>query len=176
MIDADPYLIKKMPAMAFASAATRVEWSRKAQGVSGLRRASAPLLDEGSSVDIGRFARVVTSGPVRMDGARALRTEEDLAEDVFLETDVPSTSDGNYIVPIAGDGLASIGLVWLERRPINAVELQFAADRMPAVEGVRVQVLVGDHPAHLRGTQVIETLWQGQWVTLPGPIERQDDR
>ena len=53
------------------------------------------------SVDIARFARVVTWDPNRNDGARATRIEEFRAEDLFLEANVPVQPDGT--LPGAGE-------------------------------------------------------------------------
>ena len=45
-------------------------------------------------VDLGQFARVVTSDPDRRDGARAGRLEEFRAENVFLTTELAPQADG----------------------------------------------------------------------------------
>lgn len=84
---------------------------------------------------------------------------------------------------MTAEGIGSIGLIWYERRPINTLGLQFAdSASMPGVDGVKVQVWVGtscDPTAELclgAESAIIETLWQGRWVTLPGSIERHNDR
>ena len=118
------------------------------------------------SVDIGRFARVVTSDPTRIDGASSARREEYQTKDLFLETSLPPTADGSYVLPATEGGMGSIGLVWYERRPINTLELQFADPaRMPAVDGVRVEAWVGTPRTDSWPLDNIsETLWQESWV------------
>ena len=77
-------------------------------------------------------------------------------------------------------GMGSIGLVWSERRPINSLELQFTdSARMPSVDDVKVQIWVGTNTVDGASDSfdtIVATLWHGHWVTLLGPIERQDDR
>ena len=51
------------------------------------------------SVDMARFARVVTWDPNRTDGARANRIEEFRAEDLFLEANLPAQADGTSGCP-----------------------------------------------------------------------------
>ena len=78
-------------------------------------------------VDVARFGRVVTWDPNRSDGARASRIEEFRAEDVFLESDVPVQPDGTYRLPMSSNGLACIGLQWLNRRALKELALEFPA-------------------------------------------------
>lgn len=173
------FLFREVPT-AFASATALLKSVYGARSTRLLAWLSdAPANREGS-VDIARFARVVTSDPTRIDGTSSGRIEEYHAKDLFLETALSPTSDGSYVVPVTEGGMGSIGLVWCERRPIKSLELQFAdAARTPSVDGVKVQVWVGtntvDGAADSFDT-IVETLWQGRWVTLPGPIERQNDR
>jgi hypothetical protein len=146
-------------------------------------------------VDIARFARIVTSDPTRLDGASSGRVEKYQRKDLFLETALAPASDGSYVVPVTEEGMGSIGMVWWERRPINSLELQFAdSARIPSVDGVEVHVWVGtempqteidllgfgqlpDEPIEpTDSSKIIETLWQGQWVRLPGVIETQNGR
>jgi hypothetical protein len=171
------FLLKDAPVAAFASAAAWAEFASRTQTLPLLGWPGDSQSGENNPVDAGQFARVVTSDPTRMDGARAQRTEEYRAEDIFLETDVPPAADGSYVVPTADDGLGTIGLVWYERRPINALEVQFAdPSHVPAPEGVRVQAWVGTESPHYGMIAPWETLWQGRWVSLPGAIQRLADR
>ena len=52
-------------------------------------------------VDIGLFARVVTSDPARREGAKAGRLDEFRAEDVFLAAEIAPDENGHYLVPAA---------------------------------------------------------------------------
>lgn len=117
------------------------------------------------SFDAGRFARVVTSDPHRMDGARSTRVQEFRAEDVFLESNLRPNPDGSYMVPQATDRTSTIGLVWTEVRVPTRLELVFAPGLvMPPTTGVAVQAWEG------------ESLWQGEWKPLQGTIEVRGDR
>src|SRR5215471_5566411 len=154
------FLLREFPSAALASAAA---WSGLAQ------EHSAELVAHNAPLDIGHFARVTTSDAARVRGARAARTEEFRADDLFLETDVPVSADGNYVVPVAENGLGCIGLVWVERRPIRMLELGFPSTAPPP-DGVRVQVWVGNRMDEWGTPTIIETLWQGHWVPLSGQI------
>lgn len=156
---------------AFASA-TELTW---AQAIPLWESSGDSNSSEMDAIDAGRFARVVTSDPTRMDGARASRTEEYRAEDVFLETDVPASADGTYVAPTAQNGMACIGLNWYERRSIITLELRFAdGSHVPSPADVRVQAWVGT--PHYGVIAPWETLWQGRWVSLPGPIQTEGNR
>ncbi len=111
------------------------------------------------AVDIARFARVATWDPNRKEGCRAKRTEEFLAEDVFLETDLAPNAGGAYSVPVATNGLGCVGLQWLNQRLLRELSLQFAdPSQMPAPDAVRVEQWIG------------ESAWQGQWVSMAGEM------
>lgn len=110
-------------------------------------------------VDVAPFARVVTSDPQRIEGCRAGRTEEYLAEDIFLEDPLSPDADGAYTVPMAPQKGGSIGLHWLERRRLTELYLQFASSP-PPLDSVQLQVWVG------------ESHWQGRWVTIPAGVEQ----
>ena len=115
--------------------------------------------------EIGRFGRLVTSDPHRMDGARATRVQEFRADDVFLETNLRAAADGSYTVPRALDGLAAVGLVWTELRTPTRLELAPAPGaQLPAADGVQVQCWDG------------ESLWQGEWKPVHGTIEVAEGR
>ena len=121
----------------------------------------APQSAESEPLDVGRFARVVTWDPDRMDGARASRIEEFQAEDLFPETDAPREADGTYRVPTGAKGLACIGLQWLNRRALKMLALEFPdATAVPPTNAVQVQGWFG------------ESAWQGGWKPLAGRDDR----
>jgi hypothetical protein len=117
------------------------------------------------SVDIARFARVVTWEPNRTDGARANRIEEFRAEDLFLESNVPRQPDGIYRVPLSTNKLGCIGLQWLNRRALKELALEFPSGvRIPLTNAVQVQGWFG------------ESAWQGNWKPLEGEIHAVGNR
>ncbi len=116
-------------------------------------------------VDMARFARVVTWDPERMDGARASRTEEFRAEDVFTETELLPNRDGHYTVPQWTNGTGCIGLQWLNRRVLRELAMQFAdGTPVPAPDSVRVEGWFG------------ESAWQGDWKTLTNQCRQEVGR
>ena len=123
------------------------------------RSKTAVAVDPQPPVDVARFARVVTWDPNRMDGCRASRIQEFLAEDLFLETDVQPDASGCYQAPATTNGLACIGLQWLNHRALSELGLEFAdAVKLPDPAEVHVQAWLG------------ESAWQGRWEPLPaGP-------
>jgi hypothetical protein len=118
-----------------------------------------------TAVDIAPFGRVFTCDPNRHEGTRATRTEEFPAEDFVLETELRPGRDGNYRVPVSANGLACVGVRWLNRRALRtlALELPEGAPRLRA-DRVRVQAWFG------------ESLWQGQWKNLDGQLQAQGRR
>ncbi len=110
--------------------------------------------------DIAPFARLVTWDPNRTDGARASRIEEYRAEDLFLESDLPQSPDGNYQVPVSTNGLGCIGLQWLNRRALTELALEFT-DLVggSVINSVQVQGWFG------------ESAWQGSWKSLAGEMQ-----
>jgi hypothetical protein len=117
------------------------------------------------SFDAGRFARVVTCDPHRMDGAHSSRVQEFRAEDVFPETNLPVGPDGNFAVPAGPDGTGAVGLVWTEPRVLTRLELAFAPGTpAPSTTGVSAQAWVG------------QSIWQGEWKPIQGTIEVRDGR
>jgi hypothetical protein len=128
------------------------------------RVVSTQRMDE-DAVDVGRFARVVTWDPERMDGARANRIQEFLAEDLFTDTAVPRQVDGTYRVPASQSGEACIGLQWLNRRALKTLGLEFAdAASVPPTNAVQVQGWFG------------ESAWQGGWKRLAGEVSVSGNR
>jgi hypothetical protein len=129
------------------------------------RAANAAKIRPAERVDVARFARVVTWDPQRMDGARAKRTEEFRADDLFTETELLPNQDGNYAVPQWTNGLGCIGLQWLGRRPLVEMALEFA-DRtpIPKPDSVRVEGWFG------------ESAWQGNWKPLTNECQVEDRR
>jgi hypothetical protein len=121
--------------------------------------------DPEPSVDIARFARVVTWDPNRTDGARANRIEEFRAEDLFLESNVSRQPGGTYWVPLSTNKLGCIGLQWLNRRALKEVALEFSGFvGISAINGVQVQGWFG------------ESAWQGNWKPLEGEIHADGKR
>lgn len=113
-----------------------------------------------TAVDIAPFGRVFTGDPNRHEGTRATRVEEFPAEDFVLETELRPGRDGSYRVPVSANGLACVGVWWLNRRALRslALELPEGAPRWRA-DRVRVQAWFG------------ESLWQGQWKDLEGQLQ-----
>lgn len=114
--------------------------------------------------DIARFARVVSSDPSRRDGARSNRIQEYRDDDVFLEKDIQPDAQGRYTVTAQVDGLASIGLRWIERRRIRQVTIAFAdARHAPSPLSAQVQYWTGESP------------YQGEWRPFNGTIIAAND-
>lgn len=122
----------------------------------------ASVSGETMKVDIAPFAQVITSDPQRTEGCRAGRTEEYLADDIFLETPLPPDADGAYTMPIDAQKGGSIGLHWLERRRLTELHLHFAS-APPTRDSVQLQAWVG------------ESHWQGKWVPLPASVEQREN-
>jgi hypothetical protein len=111
----------------------------------------------GAAVDMAPFARVVTWDPQRMDGARASRIEEFRAEDLFTETELKLSGDGNYLVPLWTNGVGCIGLQWPNRRALRALALEFGhSSQVSEANSIRVEGWFG------------ESAWQGNWKPLEG--------
>ncbi len=124
---------------------------------SAVRTTDANGPQSGPYFDVARFARVVSSDPLRHDGARRSRVQEYHAEDIFLEWDVQANEAGEYVVPAARDGVGTIGLRWVERRAVRSLVLEFAeASDAPIADGARVQFWAGESP------------YQGKWKWLNG--------
>lgn len=107
-------------------------------------------------VNIAPFARVCTWDPRRKTGASASRTEEFRAEDLYTETELISGDSGRYTVPVY-EGTGCIGLQWLERRRVR----NLAVRGLPASD-LTVEAWAG------------ESLWQGQWTTVPARVEERE--
>lgn len=126
-----------------------------------IRSGSAVAAPAEPPVDVAPFGRVVTWDPNRMEGARASRIEEFPAADLFLETDLHAETDGNFAVPVSTNGLACIGVQWLNRRAVKELSLGFVdATRLPATNEVRMEGWFG------------ESAWQGRWLPLAGDLQR----
>ncbi len=128
---------------------------------------------ENSGMDIGPFAYVRSWDPNRTTGTAAKRTEEFPAADVFPGTDLfpedtkdlaPDTQskragEAIYTVPVSANGLACIGLEWMERRFLRAAMIEFLDNAsMPPVEDARLEYWEGESP------------WQGEWKRLESNI------
>ena len=113
------------------------------------------------AVNVAPFATVVTSDPNRIKGTAASRVQEFPAKDItFTETLLPE-KNGNYAVPANKDGIACIGLEWLEFRFFRELGLKFADPNM-SVESVQLQRWIGS------------SSWQGEWQTVEAPVEKTD--
>ena len=129
--------------------------------VARLIRAANPKSVERRLADVAPFARVVTFDPRRTDGSRANRVQEFHADDLFLDTPLKPQADRTYSAPVT-DGLACIGLQWLERRCLREAGIEFAEGAaVPPAERVRLEAWVG------------ESVWQGSWRPVEGTIEWQ---
>jgi hypothetical protein len=125
--------------------------------------APAPPRAAENSVDMAPFARVATWDPNRGDGARASRTEEFRAEDLFTETELKPNRDGSYTVE-ATSGVGCVGLQWLNSRAIRELTLEFSdASQVPLPHSVRVEAWSG------------KSAWQGNWQQMAYEL-RQDGR
>lgn len=130
-----------------------------------LQTRAAPSPEGEAAVDVARFARVATWDPARIDGARAGRTEEFRAEDLFTETELAADREGWFTAPVWSNRLACVGLQWLNRRALRELTLAFAqARQMPPVESVRIEGWFG------------ESAWQGRWQPLTNELRREDAR
>ena len=128
-----------------------------------VRDPDAPATAALDAFDAAPFARVVTSDPSRMDGCRASRIQEFLAEDVFPETQLHPGSDGSYVVPMAADGRGCIGLVWPEPRTVTKLAMHLKPGAAaPEPQDMQVQCWFG------------ESLWQGNWRAVPMAAETQE--
>ncbi len=122
-----------------------------------------------ADLDLGLFARVVTSDPMRSEGARAGRLEEFHADDVFLTSDVAPQADGSYAVvadPVHG---AAVGLEWAERRVLQRLELDCLAPPATALP-VALEYWSSSGREDSWGS-IGQTPWQGRWEPLPADIQ-----
>lgn len=113
------------------------------------------------AVNVAPFASVVTSDPQRIKGTAASRVEEFPEEDLTFTEPLLPQSDGSYVVPIKGNGIACIGLQWREFRFFREVGLRFA-DPDASCEGVRLQRWIGT------------SSWQGEWQTVDASVEKSE--
>ena len=128
-----------------------------------VRAAGAPRAGF-DSVDVARFATVITSDPSRLDGARASRVEEFRAEDLFLTPELGANPDGSYTVTPNAQGLGCIGLKWLSQRPLRELRLRLAPGSVSILpKAVQVQGWFG------------ESAWQGNWLPLDGAKSLESD-
>jgi hypothetical protein len=125
-------------------------------------------------VDLGLFARVVTSDPARMDGAKAGRLEEFRAEDVFLSSQLAPRSDGTYGVPMDPNSGGAMGLEWSERRVLSRLELAGVAPHA-VPSNVVIEYWSSSGREDSWGA-IGQTPWQGRWERLPAEIEVKDRR
>jgi hypothetical protein len=115
----------------------------------------------GESFDMAPFARVVSSNPDLVEGMASSRIDEVPADKIFLEADLTADTRGVYTLPAGKDGRACIGLVWIEKRSLQSLELEF-------VKAAQAEALARD--ARLEQWDG-PTLWQGKWVPLQGMLK-----
>ncbi len=109
--------------------------------------------------DAAPYARVVTTDPRRADGCKSKRTQEYRPEDVYLATDIVPDDQGHYTVPTVEGGQGSIGLLWVERRLLKELVIEFARGTpLPDPQTARVEYWSG------------ESRWQGKWEPVDGEI------
>ncbi len=119
-----------------------------------LVKADKPVLGQGQQgLDIAPFAKVFTGDANRMDGAQAQRTQEFIADDLYLDKPLAPTADGSYVIPFKAEGKGALGLAWLERRQLRSVSLEFLGEA-PSPASVELQGWFG------------QSLWQGVWESL----------
>jgi hypothetical protein len=130
-------------------------------------------------LEIAPFARVVTCDPSRVEGARTNRLEEFPAGDVFLEEEILPDARGFYQVPAAA-GRRCIGLVWPEKRVLDALTLEFKdPEALPAPEKVSVQYWSSKNREldDVQGAaDIFRSAWQGMWRPLPGRVRKDGNR
>ncbi len=133
--------------------------------------ANAPAPAPQPRVNIAPFALVVSSDPARHDGARNSRVEEFRADELFLDREVMPEPSGIYEAPVWQDGRACIGLMWLERRRLTEIGLEFDGEP-PSAEGVEAQQWVMKQ----EGASPGGSRWQGDWQPLKGSLTREGRR
>ncbi len=120
------------------------------------------------TVNVAPFARTVTWDPNRSFGARASRTEEFRAEDLFIETGLKPNFGGAYPLPIttrASNKVGCIGLQWLASRHPRELGLEFVRPaQAPVTNSVRVEGWFG------------ESAWQGEWKPLAGDLRAEGSK
>ncbi len=127
-----------------------------------------------ADVDLGLFARVVTSDPARADGARSGRLEEFRAEDVFLTTELVPRPDGTYAVPRDASSGSAVGLEWAERRVLRKLVLECVALQDGAATPL-LEYWSSSGREDSWGT-IGQTPWQGRWEPLPAQLAVQDQQ
>ncbi|MHB8956483.1 MAG: NPCBM/NEW2 domain-containing protein [Pirellulaceae bacterium] len=141
----------------------------------GSARAQSPSGNElAVDVDLGLFARVVTSDPTRIEGAKAGRLEEFRAEDVFLTAQLAPRPDATYSVSMDPSVGGVIGLEWSERRVLRRLELECVSPPTIASPPV-IEYWSSSGREDSWGT-IGQTPWQGRWEPLPAKIEVEDGR
>ncbi len=151
-----------------------VTGSAAAGSASALAAQPLPTGESTVDVDLGLFARVVTSDPSRYDGAQAGRLEEFPAQDVFLTTQLAARSDATYRVPIDPVVGGVIGLEWSERRVLRRLELECVSPR--SFESAPVLEYWSSSGREDSWGSIGQTPWQGRWEPLPTKMEVNDGR
>ncbi len=128
---------------------------------------------DGEDLDLGLFARVVTSDPARYDGARAGRLEEFHSEDVFLTSEIAPQQDGTYALAVDPAHGAAIGLEWAERRVLRRLELDCLAP--PTAESAVTLEYWSSSGREDSWGAIGQTPWQGRWEPLPADVQTRGD-
>jgi hypothetical protein len=117
-----------------------------------------------ASVDVAKFAQVLSWNPKIMEGTKASRSEEFPAEDIAPYKEILPSTDKTYAVPSASDK-GCIGLQWDENRLLRRVAIEFpSADAILPAESVQLQYWTG------------ESEWQGKWQPVAVTPEKQGNR
>jgi hypothetical protein len=127
-----------------------------------------------AEVDLGKFARVITSDPNRVEGTKARRLDEFPAADVFLTRELAPRHDDLYSIPAQATGRRSIGLEWAQRRVLRRVALEFPPGRRAPSS---VELEYWSSSGRVDSWEGIgQTPWQGRWERLPANLQSQDGR
>ncbi len=131
-----------------------------------LTRAAEPALRPPRlAVNLAHFAAVRSWDPKQTSGTSAGRLDEFPAADLRPFTDLVPDAAGVWSVAVH-DGVACIGLEWLERRRVARVELELAT-------GIALSDV-----ARLEwwAEGASGSTWQGRWQSLHGAIRVEGDR
>lgn len=119
------------------------------------------------------FAKIVTSDPERMDGARKNRLQEFDEDDLLLDVDVVPSDDNTYKVPAYKNNKSVIGLRWLERRRLYDVDIEFEeGSYIPSPNESSLQLWIMSATGGSPGGSA----WQGNWVPVQGNIEKKGNK
>ena len=124
------------------------------------------------AIDIGRFGQMITNDSERMDGAHNDRTDSFPTCELFIDKELFPDKQGLYEVKTS-NGVACVGLMWLERRHLVSVGLELA-DSTAVIDLAKVQVQ--QWVMAKRGASPGGSRWQGRWVPLEGTTRKDGAR